>query len=357
MDHRIMFVGTYTTNSRSDGIYSLVWNRDFTRVISRSTQSHCRNPSWLVKHPRVNVLYACDDSPDTGGVFTYEYNRVDGSLTFLSHLDVPLAKGTCHAVLSKKGRYLLLSNYYSGNLFVCSVGEDGRLGEIVASVQHEGRSAVKDHQDSAHTHFILPDQSGRFLTVCELGTDRLMLYCFDEATGSLSPNPAQPSLSLDPGQGPRHAVFHPAQKWMYVVAELGCRVYAYEYNEENGSLRPLQSISTLREGFVGNATAGEILITADGAHLLVTNRWYDSIAVFDVDPIKGLLSNRREFSCLGGEPRHIALSADEKHIVICNQDTRNVVICGFDARTGTILDEQSEVFVWKPAFAIIATEE
>src|SRR5436309_51787 len=68
----------------------------------------------------------------------------------------------------------------------------------------------------------------------------------DPHTGDLRPNPVAPRLETPPNTGPRHLVFHPANKAVaFVDNEQGGSVAAYAVDTKTGTLKPLQTVSTL----------------------------------------------------------------------------------------------------------------
>ena len=52
----------------------------------------------------------------------------------------------------------------------------------------------------------------------DLGLDQILSWRFDDTKGVLTPN-EPPSVSLPPGDGPRHFAFHPAGRWLYSLQE------------------------------------------------------------------------------------------------------------------------------------------
>lgn len=59
----------------------------------------------------------------------------------------------------------------------------------------------------------------------DLGLDELLVYRFDAAKGTLTPNDP-PTTKIKPGSGPRHFAFHPSGKFAYAINEILCTVTA-----------------------------------------------------------------------------------------------------------------------------------
>ena len=88
------------------------------------------------------------------------------------------------------------------------IAADGKLGEPSAVIQHQGSSVVKDRQEGPHAHSINLDAANKYAIVADLGADKVLIYKFDAAKGTLTPN-EPPSMATPPGAGPRHFAFHP----------------------------------------------------------------------------------------------------------------------------------------------------
>ena len=78
-------------------------------------------------------------------------------------------------------------------------------------MQHTGHGTNPERQEKAHAHSIDLSPDNRFAIVDDLGLDELLVYKFDSAKGSLTPNDP-PFAKLDPGAGPRHFALEPDRK-------------------------------------------------------------------------------------------------------------------------------------------------
>jgi 6-phosphogluconolactonase len=109
-----------------------------------------------------------------------------------------------------------------------------------------------------------------------------MQFRFDAESGSLTPN-APPRVAQANLAGPRHFCFHPSLDLVYFSNEQGCSVTAYKLDRSNGTLSPIQTISTLPDGYTTRNTCSMIHLTPSGKFLYVGNRGHNSIAGFAVD--------------------------------------------------------------------------
>ena len=90
--------------------------------------------------------------------------------------------------------------------------------------------------------------------------------------------------------GPRHFVFHPNGKVVYVLGELDASIYVFDYDASKGWLREKQSVSVLPPDFQGKPSAADLHITPDGKFLYASERTSSTLAGFRIDPTNGMLS-------------------------------------------------------------------
>ena len=204
-----------------------------------------KNPSFLALHPSGRFLYAVGEissfeGAKTGMVSAFAIDPKTGDLTLLNQ-QASAGTGPCHLVVDKTGRNLLVANYGGGTVAVLPIGADGRLKPASSVRTHEGSGPNKGRQEKPHAHGIYLDAAERFALSPDLGADRVFVYRFDAAKGTLEPHGAAP---LAPGSGPRHLAFHPSGKFLYVINELLSTVTAFSYDAEKGALATLQTIST-----------------------------------------------------------------------------------------------------------------
>ena len=334
----LFFVGTYTDDgSKSKGIYAYRFDANTAEITPIGLVAETTNPSFVALHPNGRFLYAVNEvgnykGPNSGGVSAFSIDRATGKLTFLN--EVP-SRGAdpCYIMVDKTGKYVLVANYTGGSVAVFPVLEDGKLGEASAFVQHTGHGSDPKRQEGPHAHSIDLSLDNRFAMVDDLGLDELLVYKFDSATGSLTPNNPK-SAKLDPGAGPRHFVLHPSGKFAYVVAEMHSSVTAFSNDAKTGTLKPLQTLSTLPKGFSGENDDAEIQMHPSGKFLYASNRGHDSVAVFAIDPKKGTLTSIEDTPTQGKIPRSFEIDPTGRFLFAANQKSDNIVVFRIDAKTG-----------------------
>ena len=230
---------------------------------------------------------------------------------------------------------MLVANYGSGSASVLPVGKDGKLGRATGFVQHKGSSVNKERQEGPHAHSINLSPDDRFAFVADLGLDKVFVYRLNRATGSLTPNDP-PFIALHPGWGPRHLAFHPNGKYLYLINEMGSTLTALDYDASSGTLKEIQSVSALPEGFSGRNVSAEVQVDRAGRFVYESNRGNDSIGVFAVDPNTGMLTPVQHVATQGKTPRNFSLDPTGAYLFAANQESASVVIFRVDPATGKL---------------------
>ena len=239
-------------------------------------------------------------------------------------------------MVDKTGKNLLLTNCGSGSVAVLPIAADGRLGEATAFIQHEGSSVNPMRQKGPHAHGIVLSPDNRFALVSDLGLDKVLVYRFDAAKGTLAPNDP-PFAKVAPGAGSRHLAFHPNGKIVYCISEMASTMTTFEYAASGGTLKEIQTVSTLPADFKGNNTAAEVQVNRAGTVLYGSNRGHDSIAVFSIDPRQFTLTPRRARCRRRGRCRGISrIDPTGKYMFAANQGSNNVVVFAVDAKSGKL---------------------
>jgi len=351
----VLYVGTYTDKD-SKGIYSFRFDPASGEIGPVELAAETPGPSFLAVDRNTAFLYAVNeldafDGNMTGAVSVFAVDRDTYKLKLLQQVSSAGA-GPAHISLDNTGRFVLVANYDGGNIAVFPVGKDGRLGTRTAFIQYVGSSVNKDRQSAPHAHEIATSNDNRFVLVPDLGTDKLMVYRFNAATGGLAPgNPA--FVKLPPSSGPRHFAMAPSGKFVYLVNELSSTVTVLAFDSSSGQLHHQQTLSTLPREFKGENTTAEIEVDARGKFLYVSNRGDDSIAVFVIDPHDGKLTLVERTPTGGRTPRHFTLDPTGKWMFAANQDSNTVNIFAVDATSGRLTATSHSVHVPAPVCVVI----
>jgi len=355
----LIYVGTYT-GPESKGVYALRFDPASGKSTSLGLAAETINPSFLVIDPGQRYLYAVNEVGDfkgekSGGVSAFAIDRKTGKLTLVNEVSSHGA-GPCHVALDKTGKYVLVANYDGGSVAVFPVLPDGRLGDASAVVQHSGHGPNAERQEAPHAHEIQLTPDNRFAIAADLGLDELLSYRFDTAKGMLAAN-VPPFAQVEPGAGPRHFTFHPNGKFVYTLNEMGGSITSFGYDAGTGTLRKLQSISSLPKSFNGHNDSAEIVADPKGNFLYASNRGPDDIAVFAIDRGKGTLELVEHVPTKGKAPRNFAIDPSGKFLFVANQESNNIVIFRIDPKSGKLADTGQVLSVPSPVCIVFMTAD
>lgn len=334
-----VYVGTYT-GPKSKGIYLAELDLATGKLTSKGVAGEMTNPSFLTIHPSQKYLFAVGEVDNFkgkkgGAASAFSIDPKSGKLTLINQ-ETSGGGGPCHVSVDKEGKNILLANYGGGSVEVIPVGADGKLGEPTAFIQHKGTGPDKGRQAGPHAHSINLDAANKFAFAADLGLDKVLIYKFDAAKGTLVPN-APAFGEVPPGGGPRHFAFHPNGKYAYVCDEMTSAVTAFAYDADKGALKTLDTVSTLpeRAKIKGNSTA-EVLVHPNGKAVYVSNRGHDSIAVFSVDADGAKLTPLQHEPTGGKTPRNFNIDPTGTYLVAANQSSGNLVVFKIDPATGKL---------------------
>jgi 6-phosphogluconolactonase len=296
-------------------------------------------------------VYAVSEVADagnkpTGAVSAFAVEPKSGKLKFLNQQSSQGA-GPCHLVVDSTGKNVLVANYGGGSCAVLPVSSDGKLGEASAAIQHEGKSVNPGRQEGPHAHSINLDPANHCAFVADLGLDKVLVYRFDAAKGTLAANDP-PAAAVAPGAGPRHFAFHPSGKFAYVINEMANTVTAFAYDASRGALTEIQSISTLPEGYKETSYTAEVVVHPTGKFLYGSNRGHDSLAIFAIDATTGKLTVRGHQSTGGKTPRNFVIDASGKWLLAENQESGTIVVLQVDPQTGGLTPSGHKLEVPSP---------
>ncbi len=348
---QFVYFGTYTNpKSGSEGVYVSHFNAVTGELSSPVVAAKTISPSFLALHPSGKFLYTVGEEraegSSTSAIGAYKIMRPSGVLERLNSVNAG-GKGPCYISLEKGGALALSAQYSDGTVTSYPVGKDGKLGEAVSKIQHEGKGPNKGRQDTPHAHSIRPSPDNRFALACDLGADKVFIYKMDPAAGTLT---AHGEVSLPAGSGPRHIAFHPNGRFVFVNNEILMTASTFAWDTEKGTLKLLDTVSTLPEAdraLKGLSTA-ETVVHPNGRFVYVSNRTHDTIAVFGCDANTGKLTLLENVPAEGKIPRNISLDLTGKWMVVAHQDTNSAAVFSVNQETGRLSFTGKKVSVGAP---------
>jgi 6-phosphogluconolactonase len=349
-----VYVGTYTSGAgdeKSRGIYVLDLDLRSGKLSEPRLAGEAIDPSFLAIHPNGRFLYAVSERSEVdgrpgGAVLAFSIDRATGELISINQQSSRGA-GPCHLVVDKGGKNVLVANYGSGSLACLPIDGYGRLRPTSSFIRHKGSGSDPGRQEGPHAHSINLDRAGRFAIAADLGLDKVFIYRFDDTQGTLAANDP-PFAEVAPKSGPRHFAFHPGGKFGYVISEMANTVTAFEYDDSAGSLKEIQTISTLPADFRGRSYTAEVQVHPSGKFVYGSNRGHDSIAIFAVDLATGKLRSVGVEPTQGRNPRNFAIDPTGAYLLAENGDSSTIVVFQIDAQSGALRATGQSVRVPKP---------
>ncbi len=326
-----VYIGTYTFKG-GEGIYRFdVSEKGFEFKGGEMAP----NPSYVTVSPNGKFLYAALEVGDLdgvkgGGVRAYEILE-DGSLKYINQQSTVLG-GCCHVSVSPAGKWLFAANYGGGSAAVFPLNEDGSIGPVARHIHHIGHGPDPKRQERPHVHFCKVSPDSKFLAICDLGLDGVYLYPFSEEEGVLDPCQR---LSVPAGDGPRHLIFSPCGKFIYLITEMGANVVVFERKGEG--YEQIQILPTLPADYDGLKWGSAIRLSPDGRFIVTSNRAHDSLTVYAVQE-DGKLVQVQNIASGGKTPRDFDFSRDGKLVVVAHQDGGGVHLFTFCPDCGQLAD-------------------
>ncbi len=266
-------------------------------------------------------------------VAMFAIDGFSGELTYLGN--APLPGSMAYITTDRTGRYLFgvaleetKQKPRNSFIFVSPIGPQGFVQPATQMFRTEPKS-----------HMILPDAANKTLTVTCRDGDCIMQSKFDQDTGELSP-PTLP-IRVKPGVGPRHFVFHPNYRYLYLLNEGDGSVHAYDYDTKTGNLNEMQIESAVPPDFISeeensDVHAADIHMTPDGKYLYASVRSTSNIiAIFSVDSASGKIT-RLGFQPTEKGPRAFAIDPFGNYLLAAGQSSHHLSVYQIDHETGSL---------------------
>jgi 6-phosphogluconolactonase (cycloisomerase 2 family) len=336
-EQTLLFAGSYTNGQPDKGIHVFSIDSVSGKLRKLSHGEGLINPSFLKLSPDGRVLYAVTHSklPSEGRVAAFAVDSLHGTLKLIN--DQPSGgRNPVYLAIDPTAKWLVNANYESGSLSVFPILPDGSIGERVQLLALEGASGIiSERQQSPHPHAAVFTPDGRYLVVPDLGADSLRIFRFDAQATDAPLQTTAFGVATTPGSGPRHFVFHPNGKFAYCVEELSGTVCAYQYAEGRlDSLQRMEAYAQPHEQYSG----ADLHFSPDGKYLYTSTRMDEnSLVVFRVDSLTGLLEMVERVPSGGVHPRNFALDPSGSLLVAGNQVSGNLAVFRRDVESGRLV--------------------
>jgi 6-phosphogluconolactonase len=320
----------YVSNAASKEIFVFAMDRDrgtltqLQRVKVPGTDKPSPTSMPLAISPTHRFLYAALRSPP----FPVSSFAIDPQNGRLSHLGIAaLPDSMAYIVSDRTGRFLLGASYPGAKLAINPIDADGRVGERPTQLLTTRPKA----------HCVVVDRSNHFVYCTNLGGDLIMQLRFEAATGTVSPN--QPAaIATPPGAGPRHLVFHPDGRLLYLLNETDATLCAYGVDPGNGTLAELQTrVASLPPEFTGKPSAADLHVTPDGRFLYASERATSTLAAFRIDAATGTLSFIGRCPT-ESTPRGFAIDPRGRYLLAVGLASNAMTVYAIDGRRGGLAE-------------------
>jgi 6-phosphogluconolactonase len=300
------------------------------------------NVMHMALSPDHRFLYASIRS-EPFSVISYLINSETGKLNYLSKESLP--DNMVYISVDQTGRFLLSVSYTGAKIAVNPIDSNG-------IVQGEPVQVISTYPKP---HSILVDQSNRFVYVPHLENDQIKQFLFNESIGSLTPNEPDVVYTKD-GSGPRHFVFSPNNKFIYLSNELDGTVYSYEKNNKTGILKEIQRISIfpppnktlessttldpndvqdIGENEDNTVKVADIHITPDGKWLYVSERTTNTVTAFSIDDNTGKLTYIGSYAT-EKTPRGFNIDPNGNFVITAGQESDHLSVHAINQVTGEL---------------------
>jgi 6-phosphogluconolactonase len=131
---------------------------------------------------------------------------------------------------------------------------------------------------------------------------------------------------------------------------------ALRYDFAKGTFTALDTISTLPEGVENNHySTAEIVAHPNGKLVFGSNRTYDSIVTFAIDPQSGAAKQVAQMREGIKEPRNFNIDPTGQWLLVGNQNAANVAVYRIDQQNGALKPTGEKVELGKPVCVLFVT--
>ncbi|TYA92161.1 lactonase family protein [Seonamhaeicola marinus] len=329
----IIYTGSYTTEvlpgleGFGKGISTFNLNEDTGELTLLHMEENV-NTAYLVISKDQQYLYSFQEvMPEKNPhVLAYKINE-DKSLTLINKQPI-LGGLPCHINLINDDKTLLVACYWTGNVHVYQLNDNGSVNPHSQILQHKGSSVNKDRQEAAHMHMVYEHNHQIF--VPDLGLDKVVVYDIEE--GSKLKEAYRINTPL--GGGPRHLVIHPKGMYGFLMNELTGDVSTLKLKDDKFEV--IDNVNSLPSNYKDTPSSSAIKLSKDGRFLYCSNRGCETVTIFEFKEETGALNiiNYQETS--GKTPRDFNLSPCGRWLLVANQDSFSIETFKVDTVTGML---------------------
>jgi 6-phosphogluconolactonase (cycloisomerase 2 family)/enamine deaminase RidA (YjgF/YER057c/UK114 family) len=307
------------------------------------------NASYLTLANNGKSMYAVTEGgKDASFVSAYQ---LDASNQFQKLNQEPI-KGAapCFIVSRPESKTVYTANYTSGSVSVFKTLDNGALLPIAQEINYSGSSIHKARQEASHAHNVVLTPDHNQLLVTDLGADKIYMHKI-YADGLLDEK--YTTVSITPGNGPRHFVFNNSGPHGYLINELSGTVDVFSIR--TNALEKIQTITADTAKTTATKGSGDIHISPNGKWLITTNRvTSEQLTVFKIDA-DGKLT-KMYHQPVAQMPRNFSFSPNGNFVFVASQSEDKVQIFSFDDITGKLTNINQDMAVSGPVCLVFSNE-
>lgn len=289
----------------------VTFERDtMTGTLTRRHETRCpAEPAFLSVSWDRKTLFASYRS--SGQLASFRIEPSTGRLKSISVVEG--GADPAYLLADRTNRYLLSAYYQANKVTVHKLGADGSIGNTPLQTIGTAEKA----------HGLVLDTRNLLVFVPHTGANRVFQFRFNQQNGQLTAS-KPPFVSTPDEDHPRHIALHPSDRWAYVSNEAGDSIGVFAVDRNAGTLRRIQTLSTIPKDFDGsrNATA-RCEMTYDGRFVYVANRGHDSIAGFAIDQNSGKVKSLGRVPT-EKTPRSFTISRDDRFLYAAGQSSGRI---------------------------------
>lgn len=343
-----LLVGTYTNSCESNGIYVYEFDATTADFKLKNSSEKTISPSYLSLSSDNKFIYSVNENGAESTVSAFDFDSKTGKIDFINKQN---SRGNDPCYIINDDKNVIVANYSGGNIAVFGKEKNGGLTNFKQVIQHYGKGANEQRQESAHVHMVYFSPDKKQVLVNDLGTEKLYVYNYD-ANAEAQVLTLKDSIKFDPGSGPRHLTFSKNGKSLYVLQELNGNLTTFNYKD--GTLKQTGQTTIVAPDFKGELSAADIHISPDGKFLYATNRGdANSISIFKIAE-NGALSSVGQTSTLGKGPRNFTIDPTGNYLLIGHQYSNNIVIFKIDKASGMLSDTGKRIDLCAPVCLVFS---